>query len=302
MAILARSRVRHLAVVFVVLALYLVRAWHGMAGESGRIPEMVRVAAALLAYTVPLVFAGTFRDMAGGVAKMWLQKPIHPVRFYLVRFVEGASVSVAVLIAVIAVCAAAALVGDPSYTVLRAARTLAFAVLITLSIVSVGFGLSAWFPRIGGLATVAFLGLTFATEIQTALAMTSPEPPPVGLARRVLIPLWALRDMGDAIRGTAPFSLAALAWILGYIGTWEVWELWASATRWEARAGGQAGPPASLAGSPASKRDSRGGFPCLGGFRQESSVVVIGQCRGTWQLPTRLHHPSSKRHGTVARG
>ena len=215
-AILARTRVRHLAVVFAVLALYLLRAWHGMAGEPDRVREMVSSGTALLVYTVPLVFAGTFRDMAGGVATMWLQKPVHPVRFYLVRFVEAASASVVV----IACCALAALVGNPSYAVAEAAGTLAWAILMALSIISVGFGLSAWLPRIGGLATVAFLGLTFAAEIQTALAMTSPEPPPVGLARRLLIPLWAFRDLGDTVRGTAPFSFAVLAWILGYMAAW----------------------------------------------------------------------------------
>lgn len=220
MATLARSRARHLAVVFAVLAVYLVRAWNGMAGEPDRTREMVGDAAAILAYTVPLVFAGTFRDMAGGVATLWLQKPIPPVRFYLIRFAETAAACAAVLLAVIVSGAVVALVGDPSFTVSGVTRTIAFALLAALSIISVGFGLSAWLPRFGGLATVAFLGLTFAAEIQTALAMTSPEPPPVGLVRRLLIPLWALRELGDSLSGAAPFSFAAPAWILAYMTVW----------------------------------------------------------------------------------
>ncbi len=220
MAILARSRLRHLAVVFAVLGLYLFRTWQGMADEPDRIRETVGSAVSLFAYTVPLVFAGTFRDMAGGVATLWLQKPIHPVHFHLVRYLEATSVSIAVLLAVAACGATFVLIGDPSYTGLPAARILAVAALVPLLIISVGFGLSAWLPRVGGLATAAFLGLTFATEIQTALAMTSPEPPPVGWARRLLIPLWAFRDLGDSMRGAAPFSFAGLAWILGYAGAW----------------------------------------------------------------------------------
>ncbi len=217
--IMVRSNVRSLAVILAAVTLYLVRARIG----DGHIDlvEACGTAAGLIAVGTPLVLAGVCRDLEHGVGQLWLQKPVSPARFFLARFCETAVVAVG-LPMLTACLGAAAAIGNPNHS---AAEFLMGALSVGLwasMIISVGFGMSAWLPRHGRLATVALLILTFAVYVQTALALdVATYEPGSGLwLQRALPPIADLIYLRDYFRGASSLPVGSLVWVFVYSAIW----------------------------------------------------------------------------------
>ena len=113
---------------------------------------------------LPLVLTTVGADLRKGVAPLWVQKPVEPVRFYLARFVEGALASVGVSVVIMSIFVALASWSgwEP---VTHPLRLVVVAALFAFAIASVGFGFCVVLPRVGQLATLTWIGVTVAREV-----------------------------------------------------------------------------------------------------------------------------------------
>lgn len=221
LVILLRAHLAPLAIVVAAVALYVVRqvVEQGTSGTS--VPFDFSTPGALLAFVVPLVFAGVCRDVAGETSFLWLQKPVDPVRFSLARLAEAATLGVglpillfgAVLMGLMPVAGWDMALSDTATMIPRV-------VLTALTLVCIGFGASAWLPRVGRLATLVFVLFSIAVDIQAILGGGAAGLPPPGPFRRLLFPTFALSDLEAFLDGTATSLLKPLAWVLGYAAVW----------------------------------------------------------------------------------
>ena len=112
--LLFRSRVKALALM--VLAIGIIEWPNLIGGEPTLLAVGLGDIFAILCLALPVVFASgvVSGDFRRGMARLWLQKPIGPVRFYLSRFLEGLLVSlVCALLALGATRLAIAALGQP---------------------------------------------------------------------------------------------------------------------------------------------------------------------------------------------
>ena len=86
--LLVRSRVK--ALTLTVLAIGIIQLPNLVSGDPTLLAEGFRDIFLFLCLVLPLIFAsgGVSADFRSGMARLWLQKPIDPVRFYLSRFSE----------------------------------------------------------------------------------------------------------------------------------------------------------------------------------------------------------------------
>ena len=87
---------------------------------------------------------------------------------------------------------------------------------------SVGFGMSAWLPRGGHVATVCVIVISFAVTLASFVATVGGAPQATSHAvfLRILPPVRVLYDLGDYARGAAAFPVGETAWALVYSAAW----------------------------------------------------------------------------------
>lgn len=177
------------------------------------------VARLVIAVGVPLALTTVGADLRKGVAPLWVQKPVDPVRLYLARFVEVALVSVVLSVVSMSMIVAAALWSGweavtPSY------RPLVTGTLLSLVIASVGFGFCVTLPRAGLLATVTLFGFTLAFEFSVALDASALNWPGLPFVRALLLPWTPLVQLRDVVEIGPGTLLRPLAWVFGYAAAW----------------------------------------------------------------------------------
>lgn len=153
--IVVYQKITTLAIVTLVIVLPLVlRLFAGRVPSDQELSSTVGFAA--IAYAVVLAAGVVSRDLGSGPAQLWLQRPGHPVTFYLRRFAEAAVMAAALTCALgLAVRLAALAAGwpfGPGALAILPAR------LATVAVVaSVSFGISSWVLRGGAIASAGFL-------------------------------------------------------------------------------------------------------------------------------------------------
>ena len=212
--LLVRSRVK--ALTLTVLAIGIIQLPNLVSGDPTLLAESIHDIFLYLCLGLPLVFpsgvvSGDFRS---GVARLWLQKPIDPVRFYLSRFSEGFLVSlVCALIALGATRLGTAALGQPDET----GQLLGYLPYV-LIFACVVFGFSSWISRGSTLVAIGFLSAG-------AVAQQAALPDILGrpwnwLFEAILVPIPAMRGFRDFLVGASDAMWIPSAQILAYSTGW----------------------------------------------------------------------------------
>ena len=214
--VLVRGSARPLLVVLVA-----VLGFQLLVGLGGGMGDVARGMASTLVGVLPLVFAGVCADLNQGVGSLWLQKPVSPVRLYLARLAESAVAAAALPLLLVAGTALALAIGGSGEAgdLVRSLPALALWVMVALS---VGFGMSAWLPRGGHVATVCVFVISVAVTLASVVATVGGAPQATSQAvfQRILPPVRVLLDLGDYARGAAAFPVGETAWALVYSAAW----------------------------------------------------------------------------------
>lgn len=185
-------------------------------GEPGAIAQSIVTTYSLLCLALPLIFLGgvVAEDFRRGTARLWLQKPIDPVVYYLGRFVEALSVAlVLMLLALGGTWLGTAALGDELVPI----GDLLDALPRTLIIAPIAFGFSAWLPR--G-STIGAIGFVIAGSIAGESLPDLLGRPWNWLADAVFIPMAALQDFRAFVLGTSNVIWIPLARIVAYSVGW----------------------------------------------------------------------------------
>ena len=212
--LLVRSRAK--ALTLTVLAIGIIRSRNLISGEPSLLAESLGDIFLLLCFALPLIFesgvvSGDFRS---GMARLWLQKPIGPVRFYLSRFLEGLLVSLVVaLLALGATRLGTAALGQPEET----GQLLGYLPYV-LIFACVAFGFSCWMARGSTLVAIGFL-------VAGAVARETGPTDLLGrpwnwLVEALLVPIPALRGFREFVVGTSEAFWIPSAQILAYSIGW----------------------------------------------------------------------------------
>ena len=175
----------------------------------------------VLVIGLPLALTTVGADLRKGVAPLWVQKPVGPVRFYLARFGEGALASVGLSVVIMSAIIPAALWSgwEPVTHPLRLA---VIGAMVSFVLASVGFGFCVFLPRVGQLATITLLGITVARDLVELLDRAGLDWLGLGslAAQMMLLPLTPLVEL-RAADGMEPESLVGpLAWVFCYAAAW----------------------------------------------------------------------------------
>lgn len=215
-AVVLRGSARTLLVVLVAVA-----GFQLLVGGGSGMGDVVRSMASALVGVLPLVFAGVCADLNQGLGSLWLQKPVSPVRLYLGRLAEFAVAAVALPLILVGGTALVLAIGgsDEASSLIRNLPALALWVTV---VVSVGFGISAWLPRVGHVATVCVMVISFAVTLASFLAGVDGEPqaPSRAVFLRILPPVGVLYQLGDYAGGATAFPVGEVAWAAVYAGVW----------------------------------------------------------------------------------
>ena len=212
--LLVRSRVK--ALTLTVLAIGIIEWPNLIGGERTLLTVGLGDIFAILCLALPLVFASgvVSGDFRRGMARLWLQKPIGPVRFYLSRFLEGLLVSlVFALLALGATRLGIAALGQPD----EIGRLLGYLPYV-LIFACVVFGFSSWISRGSTLAAIGFL-------VAGALARETGSTDLLGrpwnwLVEALLVPLPAIGEFRDFLVGGSDAIWIPSAQILAYSIGW----------------------------------------------------------------------------------
>lgn len=212
--LLVRSRVK--ALTLTVLAIGIIHLANLVSGEPTLLAESFRDIFLFLCLALPLVFASgvVSGDFRSGMARLWLQKPIEPVRFYLSRFLEGLLVSlVFALLALGATRLGTAALGQPDET----SQLLGYLPYV-LIFACVVFGFSCWIWRGSTLVAIGFLAAgAVAREVGSIDLLGRPWN---WLAEALLVPIPAMRDFRDFLVGVSDAFWIPSAQILAYSIGW----------------------------------------------------------------------------------
>ena len=213
-ALLVRSRAKALALT--VLAIGIIELRSLTSGEPTRIAASFVDMFSFLCLLLPLIFVSgvVSADFRDGRARLWLQKPVDPVRFYLFRFAEGLLVSmVCALIILGATRFGTAALGHPEQT----SGLLGYLPYV-LIVACVVFGFSSWMSRGSTLVTIAFWAAgAIANELAFADLLGRPWN---WLFEAILVPIPALRGFRDFVAGMSDAVWIPLAQILAYSIGW----------------------------------------------------------------------------------
>ena len=212
--LLVRSRAR--ALTLTVLAIGIIEFRNLNGGEPTLLAASLGDIFAILCLALPLVFASgvVSGDFRSGTARLWLQKPIDPVRFYLSRFLEGLLVSlVFALLALGATRLGTAAVGQHEET----SRLLGYLPYV-LIFACVVFGFSSWMARGSTLVAIGFLAAGGVVRELGSIDLLG--RPWNWLAEALLVPIPALREFREFVVGTSDAFWVPSAQILAYSIGW----------------------------------------------------------------------------------
>ena len=210
--LLVRSRRGSLFILVIAAAAMSVLEWRAgnFDGTAARV---------VVVLGVPLILTTVGASLRKGVAALWVQKPVDPVRFHLAGFAESTLASVALSVVIVGIFVAVAL--SSGWTpVAHPLRPVAIDALLALVMASVGFGFCAALPRGGELAALALVGVTVVRE-----AFVQPDPSSMDWLRSplvdaILFPLAPLIEL-RATAAMGPESLLRpFAWVLCYSAVW----------------------------------------------------------------------------------
>ena len=208
--LLVRSRVK--ALTLTVLAIGIIQLPNLVSGDPTLLAEGFRDIFLFLCLVLPLIFAsgGVSVDFRSGMARLWLQKPIDPMRFYLSRFSEGFLVSlVCALLALGATRLGTAALGQPD----EISQLLGYLPYV-LTVACVVFGFSSWIARGSTLVAIGFLGASAAAR---GMGVTDLLGRPWNwLFDAILVPIPAVRGFRDFVVGTSDAFWIPSAQILAY--------------------------------------------------------------------------------------
>lgn len=168
---------------------------------------------------VPLALSSKGIGVRTGIAALWVQKPVDPVRYYLAGTARDVAVAVGVTCTLLSVLGIVALLAglDPPVHPVWTICVLSAAPLVVASMAS---GASMWFPRTGWLLTLGALFFTFYLRVSTSMNPALEDQLWLQLVGAVL-PQWesivSLLDL-DAL--DASTVAKALLRILLYVVTW----------------------------------------------------------------------------------
>ena len=212
--LLSRSRLR--ALVLTVLALQITEFRSLTSGDASVVLASWIDNYSLLCIAFPFIFvAGVVSgDLRTGVARLWLQKPVDPVAFYLCRFVERFLVSLAAaLLALGAIRLATAALGESDEVGLLLAR-----LPYVLVLACVTFGFSSWISRGSTLVAIGFLSAGAVAQ-QVALPDLLGRPWN-WLFEAILVPIPAMGEFRDFLVGVSDAVWIPVAQILAYSIGW----------------------------------------------------------------------------------
>ena len=201
-----------LAVVLGTVLLFLVldAAAGGLSGEG---------TALVVVLGVPLALAARGPGVRAGIATLWVQKPVDPVRYYLAGAAWDVVVAVGATLILLSILGIVALrVGlDP---LAHPIWTIGALAAVTLVVASMASGASMWFPRAGRLLTLAVLIFTLYLRANTALNPSLGDLPWIRWVSPVLPPWESFVLLLDPEALDAPAAARALMWILLYAAVW----------------------------------------------------------------------------------
>lgn len=216
-ALLLRSQLTPLLILIVsIMAITLLLARH--AGDQ----QMVYWGSALsivgIALPLVLIPALVTRDLSSGMAQLWFQKPVSPVRFYLARFCEAMGASVLLLLLLVI----AVRLGSMPVSVSREPDVLIWVPRLLLASVLVGaisFGISAWLNRGVVIATLAVFatGMLIENDLYVRLQLDGGG---WALLALLFFPESALDAIWAFSSGRSDAIWQPLIRILGYGGVW----------------------------------------------------------------------------------
>ena len=212
--LLVRSRVK--ALTLTILAIGVIHLASLVSGEPSRLAESLRDIFLFLCLALPLVFASgaVSGDFRSGMARLWLQKPIEPVGFYLSRFLEGLLVSlVFAVLALGATRLGTAALAQPDET----SQLLGYLPYV-LIFACVVFGFSCWISRGSILVAIGFLS---AGTVAQQMALPDLLGRPWNwLFEAILVPIPAVREFRGFLVGVSDAGWIPLAQILAYSIGW----------------------------------------------------------------------------------
>ena len=212
--LLIRSRFK--ALLLTVLAIQITEFRRLTSGDISAMLASGIDTYSLLCLAFPFIFmAGVVSgDFRTGVARLWLQKPVDPVRFYLCRFAERFLVALAcALLTLGAIRLGTVALGAPDEVGLLLGR-----LPYVLVLACVTFGFSCWISRGSTLVAIGFLSAG-------AVAHQVAWPGQLGrpwnwLFEAILVPIPAIGEFRDFLVGVSDAVWIPLAQILTYSVGW----------------------------------------------------------------------------------
>ena len=212
--LLVRSRAK--ALTLTVLAIGIIELRNIIRGGSTLLATSLGDTFAILCLALPLIFASgvVSGDFRRGMPRLWLQKPIDPVRFYLFRFAEGLLASlVLALLALGAIWLGLAVLDQPD----EASQLLGYPPYV-LVFACVVFGFSSWISRGSTLVAIGFWAAgAIANEMAFADLLGRPWN---WFFEAILVPIPALRGFREFVVGTSDAFWIPSAQILAYSIGW----------------------------------------------------------------------------------
>ena len=213
--LLIRSRVKALALT--VLAIGIIGLRNLISDEPTLLAAGLRDTFAILCLALPLIFVSgvVSGDFRSGMTRLWLQKPVEPVRFYLLRFLEGFLVSLLfALLALGATWLGLTALGEESTAPGQLLARLSYVLVIAC----VTFVFSCWMARGSTLVAIGFLA---AGAVAREMGLTDLLGRPWNwLFEALLLPIPALRGFRDFVVGMSDAVWIPLAQILAYSIGW----------------------------------------------------------------------------------
>ena len=177
------------------------------------------VTAFVVVVGLPLALTTVGDDLRKGVAPLWVQKPVNPVRFYLARFFEETLAAAGLSVITVSIVTLAVLrTGGGPFA--HSLRFIVINALLAFVIASVAFGFSAVVPRAGKLATLTLLGFTLAWRVLESVDVAALDWPGSSLVGVILLPMTPLVELRAPEGIESGTLIRSLAWVLSYSAAW----------------------------------------------------------------------------------
>lgn len=209
-------RLRAKALILSLLVITITQLPYFVSGQPESISQSLITTYTILCFALPVIFVSgvVSGDLKSGAVRLWLQKPIDPVVYYLNRFLEGLSITLALTLLALGATrlGVAALIPEPG-----AIGEFLDPLPLVLIVGAMAFGFSAWLPRGSAIGTIAFAiaGLIAGESLPDLLGR-----PWNWVAEALFVPATALEDFRDFLVGTSDAVWIPAAQILAYSIGW----------------------------------------------------------------------------------